>query len=504
MASLSNLPTEIKEQIIRYAVDSGPEIAAICACLSRYWQALVERRTFRSLRLDSSHLNDLRRIVTPSRQAHVRRIDFSAVLPEYGCHEGDIEPETETTEEQHSNNRAFTDAVTRLFESLASWELQENQNDEVPRVELFLSAYSPNDFGIMPNGTRIEYLLMPKRWNSSVLDLVEGASEDLPYLPMIAAFEYRPRNERPRIRKNLAPSACCQIAAKLPNVQKLSWFLEDRDRGDSSAPRRQLRQDFATSLAELPESVRHFELGFENLGPANHAVQPATLVEHGTAPDALSEALRSFSMRLQTLDLNGCIVLDQDFLWPKECSSPSTRSHSNSPCWPRLERLSVQMANTSASGEWLYDHRPHLQQPCPPPPRSMSPDYRYQFRSHPVPELINRYFLAAAQAAAHMPRLRSLEMGWGDLIACVLSYHPLRGDPLAELLFYDAPNMYLTQELQDAWIAGAKSGQGRDLHIELDLDDDGESQFQCDCRPCQENHVGGWSHSSGLEWRHVR
>lgn len=101
-----------------------------------------------------------------------------------------------TPEEQHGYNRAFTDAIIALFGALASWELQDDRNDE------------------------------------------------------------------------------------------------DRDIGDSSAWRRQIRQDFATCLAEIPESVRHFELRFEDFGPANHAaVQPTAFVAQGTAPDALSEAL---------------------------------------------------------------------------------------------------------------------------------------------------------------------------------------------------------------------
>lgn len=292
MALLSTLPTDIQEHIVRYAVDSDPETAAIYACVSRFWQTVVEMRTFRSLRSDSSHLDDFRRIVTPSRQAHVRRIDYAIELPVSKGYPWGTEFKVKTPEEQHGYNRAFTDAIIGLFGALASWVLQDDRNDEAPRVELFLSIYSPSDFCLMPKTLKRQYLRVPRRWNTSVLDLVGGAAETLPCLPMIAAFEYRPRHGRPMVRNHLAPGACCRIAAKLPSVQKLVLYLEDRDTGDSSARRRQIRQDFAACLAEIPGSVRHFELRFENFGPANHAaVQPTAFVAQGTAPDALSEAL---------------------------------------------------------------------------------------------------------------------------------------------------------------------------------------------------------------------
>lgn len=56
--------------------------------------------------------------------------------------------------------------------------------------------------------------------------------------------------------------------------------------------------------------------------------------------------------------------------------------------------------------------------------------------------------------------------------------------------------MYLTQEVLDAWIAGAKSGQGKVLDIEAKLDDHGASYFECDCRPCYVNRVGGSIYTS--------
>lgn len=210
----------------------------------------------------------------------------------------------ETTEEQRANNRAFTDAVIGLFETLAGWDLDVSAN-RATGVKVILVASSPSDSGT----DTAPYRRLRNTWRDSVLELnlaqhIETDYE-LPRLPVITSFIYRSG-------RNTAPSACCCIAAKLPNLREISWAFDDYDAWETSPTRRkQLRLDFARGLADIPESLRSFKLEFGHRSLCNHAVEPPVLVDGpiSTSPDPLSEALRTLSLRLETFNIEGGVVL---------------------------------------------------------------------------------------------------------------------------------------------------------------------------------------------------
>lgn len=190
MAQFTSLPNEIKDYIINCIIQTSPESAASCASVCREWQFLVETRTFRQLCFDQSDLENVRRIVTPTRQAYVCQIVFMAGLPEYDAeyrlYRGLYMIDEETTEEQRANNRAFTDAVIGLFETLAGWDLDASANRSTG-VELFLTASSPSDEGT----DKAPYRRLRKIWQDSVLELnlAQDTRPDyeLPCLPMITS-----------------------------------------------------------------------------------------------------------------------------------------------------------------------------------------------------------------------------------------------------------------------------------------------------------------------------
>ncbi|ROV96322.1 hypothetical protein VMCG_07667 [Cytospora schulzeri] len=478
MTQLTSLPYEIRDHIIRCVFQTSPESAVSCASVCREWQVLVEKRTFRHLKFDHSGLENVRRILTPTRQGYIRQIHFEALLAEYDPMHRMYREEGETTEVQRANNRAFTDAIVGFFEILSGWDLDVSANRSTG-IELFLGASSPSDSGT----ATAPYRRLRKTWQDSVLELDFGQDilpdYELPRLPMITSFVYG--NGR-----NTAPSVCCWIAAKLPNLREIRWGFEDYDAWETSPTRRkQLRLDFARGLADIPESLRKFSLHFGHDSLCNQAVDPPVLVEGPifTSPDPLSEALRSLSLNLETFHLEGAVVLGEELFWPKEGQECT---------WPCLEEMEVHLDCTSPSGVWLYRHNP--KQPLPPPPKSMSPYRRYLFRSHPVTELISRYFLAAARAVAHMPRLRHLRVEIHGRIECALQYKVLGNDMLgsAEVYVSGPSELELTTEVRDAWRA-ACSAQGRQVEFVSGLDDDEISNFQCDCKPCGDNQVGGWA-----------
>lgn len=482
MPSFQTLPQEIREGIVELAVKQSPATAAGLACVSLEWQARVERQTFHKLKVDQSRLDGLRDIVTPVRRAYVRRVEMDALLPEYNAHQ--LWDEEETAEEQRRNNEALTGAVQGVLSVLSSWEKPVRDGEG---VSLVLRAYSPSDVAREP-GLEFRHRLRRQRWCKSYLDLTDEAHDHLPQVPVLTAFAYETRVRD----RDLVPRVCCDIASRAPHLRRAAWALNDDDKGNPRR-RRQMRQDLAAGLGRLPGSLRQFSLAFPNAGPANQAVEPRAYDSDNATLDPLSVALRTLSQRLETIAVDGCVVLGSECLWPDDeitLAPPSGPDSSAAPSWPQLEHLSITVSMISPSGAWLFDHDPR--RPRAPPPASMDPDVRYKIRSHPVPELINKYFLAAAGAAARMPRLASLGIRWESPGACILQYNVLAGGSRAELIFCRSFGVDLADEVRDAWRAASRVQIGTDAELDIVVEDQEDRAFQCDCQPCIDDEVGGW------------
>lgn len=473
MPSFQTLPQEIRRDIVELAVavKQSPTTAAGLACVTSEWQAYVERQTFHKLKVDQNRLDGLRNIVTPARRTYVRCVEMDAILPEYNAHQ--LWDEEETAEEQRRNNEAFTKAVQGVLSVLSLWEY------DGEGVSLVLRAYSPSDI-TRKHGLEFRHRARRRRWCKSYLDLTD-AHNHLPQVPVLTAFTYETKVRD----RDLVPRVCCDIASRAPHLRRAAWSLNDDEKGDPRR-RRQMRQDLAAGLGRLPGSLRHFRLAFPNSGPANQAVERRAYDSDNSTLDPLSVALRTLSQRLETITIDCCVMLGSEFLWPHDESSGLDSGAA--PSWPQLKRLDLTVSMISSSGVWLFDHNPR--RPRAPPPASMDPDVRYKIRSHPIPELINKYFLAAAGAAARMPRLASLGIGWESPGACVLQYNVLAGGSRrrAELIFCRSFGVDLTDEVRNAWRAASRAQVSTDVELDIVVEDY-DRDFHCDCQLCIDDEV---------------
>lgn len=105
------LPIEITKRIIELACwPDGPRGGynsrqlVTYAGVSREWRDLVERHTFRNLRLDRARLADVNRIVCRRRRAHVRTVSLDVELEPYGR---DVYGAFETAEEIARHSAIF-------------------------------------------------------------------------------------------------------------------------------------------------------------------------------------------------------------------------------------------------------------------------------------------------------------------------------------------------------------------------------------------------------------
>lgn len=495
MASFQSLPYEIHDAILEIAVKRDPEIAAGLACVSPQWQTHIEKQTFRSLRVDQNRLDGLRDIVTPTRRAYVRHIEMDVLLPGYTVSEARCRRETPA--EQHANNEAFTEGVCGLLSVLAAWKLA----DDGEGVALVLRTYSLNEVGPRRNIEGPSVALRGRLLNS-YLDFTSEAYGNLPQVPVITAFNYTVVLRA----RYLVPRVCCEIASTAPNLRRVDWDLNDDEKNDPQR-RRHLRQDFAASLGELPESLRYFRLAFNDPGLPNQSVESRAYDTDTLNMDPLSLALRTLSQRLIKFELEDSMVLGSEFFWPIVEATASLPSNgldtSAAPSWwSALEELSIHVSQISPQGTRLFDPNPHRPRQ---PPRlgasMMNPNIG------PGPELLHRYFLAAGSAVARMPRLTCLAIRWGpsrSCQCCVLSYKVMTGIlaggvSRAELRIRAPAGMDIADEVKMAWCAASSERLGTDAELDIVVDDREGMEVECGCAECM-YQLHDWASDNPPPW----
>ncbi|KAI9793666.1 MAG: hypothetical protein M1816_007561 [Peltula sp. TS41687] len=189
---MEKLPVEIILKIVhqlgaRYSLK--PELSG-CVTFSREWQAVVEQRTFQSLVLKSTELDDFDRIVVGHRRASLELLTFHVILPSYSDR---ARAKFETTEDRLANNHAFTAALHGLFVSSTP-------------ICFCLSAYSPTDDTAAEHPPAIHGDLHEHRYEHSFLRLVPlnrpaddnlGHDDDLfPPVSPISGFEVKNNKSR--------------------------------------------------------------------------------------------------------------------------------------------------------------------------------------------------------------------------------------------------------------------------------------------------------------------
>ncbi|KAK8030431.1 hypothetical protein PG990_000165 [Apiospora arundinis] len=376
---MDRIPAEITLAIVRLLVDESPESAYTYATVSRAWQAFIEATTFASLKLDQGRLSQARETLTPARQAYVRQIQFTALLPDY---HNQAEP-LDSEPDKKQNDEAFSDEVVSLMGLFSTWSSPHDGG-----IELQLSTACPLDLQDMKRGSsplppsrrvRLERCL------TSYVALREGLYRRLPEVSLIKTFTSSPMFI---YHRRLTPKTWCEIASRFPRLRSINWELADGSH--DPAFRLQLRNDFAAGLSVLPESVRDFTLCYRS-GPGlgRFFKDPGLRVCPGAVRDPLSVALGKLSIQMETVSLT--MVLGSEILWDPELKTDQQAY------WPFLRDIYLQLDGRTPRGEHLFDWD-RLD------PDSHGPDYG---RVIPISTQVNPYHLAFARAARRMPNLRS-------------------------------------------------------------------------------------------------
>jgi hypothetical protein len=195
--ALDELPATILSNIISFL---EPPLARY-ATISTSWRPLIEAYTFQDLHIESAkRLHQLNDIVTYNRRKAIRKIVFTALLPEYGSEEYGL---IENDEDRKRNNAVFTQAFRSPFQTLRFWQ-GNAEGDGKGRcreggITLIIRAFSKSDVGNMEDASekqrRIYYSgdedIGATRFETSYLHL-DG---EVPEVGVISELEVYGRND---------------------------------------------------------------------------------------------------------------------------------------------------------------------------------------------------------------------------------------------------------------------------------------------------------------------
>lgn len=256
------LPIEITKRIVELACWPEGNARSRCAELAsvcREWQHLVERHTFRDLRLDQTRLADVDRIVCRRRQAYVRTVDLDVELERYSP---DLYGAFETAEENARNSVIFTATLRLFFDVFSRWPPA--VDGDGPGIAFRFKVFSRSDAAHCSEADAQRRA--KRRWSRRLLDdYVPGRAHDiggdryihsilqlLPAaieLPVVGCISRLSSGDWRNIKeRHISAAAWAFIVNSLPNVKEIDINLWDNEKKDLEL-RKQLR-DGRSSLKQ--------------------------------------------------------------------------------------------------------------------------------------------------------------------------------------------------------------------------------------------------------------
>ncbi|KAM0352987.1 hypothetical protein ACHAPU_001872 [Fusarium lateritium] len=317
--------------------------------------------------------------------------------------------------EERGYEKIFTSITRSLFRILKLAPVHENKQ---PYIDMRLGFPVPREFGWCfanhieePEAERTEVGWCRPLYLDLGLD-----KDELPELPVMASCSFH----------------------------LVSWSLfftpeaADKEWRDP-ALRVRLRDDFAKSLAILPQNINDFELQYSRRVPRDHSYSPVSIVPPNERHDHLSQALFQYSQRenLVRFSANGSFDLD--------IMGSSAKSLAASPGWPNLEQYQIGQLAFTPSEQWLaatFTDNPNTDSfrnerwgpPSEPSRSSLSSFETNEFRGPIDPDYAHRLLCAAGRAASHMPRLKKMLINVGVVPGYKVAYTNKQVEPCMRIL----------------------------------------------------------------------
>lgn len=349
---MNALPQDVYDEICGFLSAPNFNLSAV-ATVSRRWQAAIERRTFRTIRVRSDDFDRFHKIVHGSRRRCVTKVEYIVILPPYS-EEDRCRFEREIDREE--NDKVFTQAIHGLFHILKLWDVCEDGSIELKLVDV----YSDTDHDFLrrssPSRQLDTWLRLKKdetetynvdlwgwRFHFSYLRLLK--TSELPVVPVVKSFRTA------HLTRNICDRVSIDIAARLPNLREAFCLMNEWEIRYIGLRRRH-RQDLSEAVSQtLPQAsglVRlhlHTNQGFfpaPNFSTTSLHPESQT---HDTLCTAIRKATGSMT-KLKDLHVSG--VLDESLL------TPSPTQTFQEPYWQNLARLIIRFSPRRPSGGFYF------------------------------------------------------------------------------------------------------------------------------------------------------
>ena len=262
---MDSLSPEILTSIISF-IDRSDKLAAY-ATISRKWQPIIERYTFKTLDISSHDFTQFARILSTShRRSSLTRLDWNILLPPFGEDE-ELTSDSETEAEQQENNEIFSIRIRELLNILKSWELEFLSVKTARALAIQVSAKSA--FGDEWSNQR--------RFQRSLLQLL--GDEKLPVVERPIGF-YATSN----FPRQVEGASIAKIASAFRNLEQLHLQLYDNEKRNHLVRQQHRYGEFQSPDIELVSNVlsRYGQTARQDL----HPVSQMAAIRIRALPDA--------------------------------------------------------------------------------------------------------------------------------------------------------------------------------------------------------------------------
>ena len=417
--------------------DELPPPFAAYAAVSRAWQRFFESRTFASIRVRSTEIEKFDTVFADRRRrALIKELTYTVELPNVSKKRF---KKFQGRREGSANNTAYTKAVYELFECLHGWD--EAGSSSGLSLDIVAQAAIDDYVPESPyNHTYGEPAWKTRNHNCYIaFDMNAVGSTSLPSAPCV-------RTLRVTSGRQIHPSFVGVYANALPRVSKMWCDFYPPGRRLASL-RRELRTALANTFLHASfECLTHLDLYWEDSDPFNEDFALEDLRDPESNVDLLSIGVRRISQlpRLQELILRGSHVLSLEVFG---LSQTAEEEAGNSPLWPSITTLLLDLSGTVPDGGWYFTGDPtaageSVERTSDPSDESecnygssdsnlshFTPDLAWErldgnLPSHMFRNQINRetfdpLLLAVVRSASHMPCIRRLGVYFSDFGASV-------------------------------------------------------------------------------------
>ncbi|KAF2261301.1 hypothetical protein CC78DRAFT_546785 [Lojkania enalia] len=402
---MESIPPEILSNIVSLLGDD--ERKAQYATISRSWQHVVERTTFKHLNLSSTEFENFSKYMRSGlRRCSLTNLEWTIILPER-AQDGHNEHEIEL--ERKDENKSFTNGIHEIVGELECWEKDTGSVKTGPTLVLQLCVQScSNDRRRLKDLEKIPLNLL----------------NDREFPKIQRPVEFYSTSSSPRI---INGPSIAKISTSFQTLRNLYIQLFDNEKIDQAARQ---RQRYGTL------SIAHFHMIQSPTQDETFPI-PSALLPSNTPTDHLSDAIRDLSLapNLTKLYVTGFSVVSKSLFWPSNTEEPI-------PVRPNLEWLEVEFDNKTPDGDWYYlpgsirnaeisdeededDDEEEEEEEAEIPEEEMMDEeleeHRRRLAAREIGEFPSRpirgipdkaklypFFRAVAKAAVHMPKLRYL------------------------------------------------------------------------------------------------